>query len=250
MSAEKYCFIIPNYNHVQALPSLLERLSHYELPVIMVNDGSQPELARQMQTVTDEYERVTLLHHSQNQGKGGAVQTGLRYALEQGFSHGLQVDADGQHCLDDIDTMLALSKQSPETLISGRPVYDASIPKHRFISRYITHFWVCVETLSHRLEDTMCGFRVYPLAPVTELMNNVRLGRGMDFDIEILVRLDWRGVPMQFVPTAVIYPQGGSSHFRLVKDNVLISWMHTRLFFGMLWRSPKLIWRHISEVLL
>ena len=130
-------------------------------------------------------------------------------------------------------------------MISGCPIYDSSVPKHRYLSRYITHFWVWVETLSFDIVDSMCGFRVYPLSAVEDLMSKQTLGKRMDFDIEILVRLYWQGVKVTFLPTQVIYSENGVSHFRALHDNVGISWLHTRLFFGMLLRSPKLLWRKV-----
>ena len=124
-------------------------------------------------------------------------------------------------------------------MITGRPKFDASVPKGRLIARHITHVWVWIETLSFSIQDSMCGFRVYPLEPVVALAARVRLGRRMDFDPEILVRLHWEGLSILSLTTRVIYPAGGQSHFRLWHDNVLISWMHTRLVFGMLWRVAR-----------
>ncbi|OSM49757.1 acyltransferase, partial [Aeromonas salmonicida subsp. salmonicida] len=152
-----------------------------------------------------------------------------------GFSHALQVDADGQHDLADIPALLAEAHRDPEALISGRPVYDDSVPKGRLYGRYITHVWVWIETLSFTIKDSMCGFRVYPLAASCALLEQVALGRRMDFDTEVMVRLHWAGVAVRFVPTRVIYPADGSSHFQLWRDNRDISWMHTRLVCRLLW---------------
>lgn len=242
-SVSKYCFIIPNYNHHQHIEHVIEQLSEFNLPVLLIDDGSAEETQHVLQAVAASHQHVTLLRHEHNQGKGGAVQTGLLAAFKQGFDYAIQVDADGQHCISDISAMLAISQQHPQAVVSGKPLFDDSIPKHRFISRYITHFWVCIETLSTSLADTMCGFRVYPLKACIQLMDKTSLGKRMDFDIEILVRLYWQGERVIFHPTKVIYPEDGASHFKLVKDNVLISWMHTRLFFGMLPRIPKLLAR-------
>ena len=101
--------------------------------------------------------------------------------------------------------------------------------------------WVWIETLSFEIVDSMCGFRVYPLGACEKLLKEVKLGKRMDFDPEILVRLYWRNVPFIFLPSQVIYPENGLSHFQPLHDNVRISWLHTRLFFGMLVRSPWLI---------
>ncbi|MBU2892002.1 glycosyltransferase family 2 protein [Colwellia sp. D2M02] len=242
-----YCFIIPNYNHIHKFSSFINKLIQYKLPIIVINDGSDTNTELALRTLATEQPSITLLHHQRNLGKGAAVQTGLSYAYQQGFSHALQVDADGQHDLNDIDTFINLSKASPLTLISGTPMYDESIPKHRYFARYITHVWVYIETLSLQVKDSMCGFRVYPLAAYNILSDKVALGNRMDFDTEVLVRLYWQNCPITFVPTKVIYPEDGSSHFRPLEDNIRISWMHTRLFFGMLIRSPALLYKNIKR---
>lgn len=243
----KYCFVIPNYNHADYVESLIESLNAFELPIIMVNDASDSSITTQLIALSEQHSSLTLLHHETNQGKGGAVQTGLLFAHSQGFDYAIQIDADGQHCLDDINKLLALSKDHPNDVISGKPIYDESVPKHRYWARYITHFWVVIETLSFKLKDTMCGYRIYPLVPSVALINDVNLGKRMDFDIEVLVRLFWRGTVTQFFDTKVIYPESGISHFKAFEDNVRISWMHTRLCFGMLIRIPSLIVRKFKK---
>ena len=192
-----------------------------------------------------------MLRRKKNGGKGAAVQTGLAQALMQGWSHALQVDADGQHDLNDVARMLEQSKNQPKALISGQPIYDESISKGRYYGRFITHFWVYIETLSTDIKDSMCGFRVYPLDGYNRLMQaNTQLGNKMDFDIEVMVKMHWQQVPIIFVPTKVHYPENGLSHFHVFDDNVLISLMHTRLFFGMLWRLPRLLSRKFSQLAL
>lgn len=241
----RYCIIIPNYNHTILLDELIQNLAVFGLSVIMVNDGSDEDASSFFLSLEQKHSYLTLIEHHENQGKGGAVQTGLKAAHARGYTHALQVDADGQHDLNDVEKLLAESKDHPESLISGKPIYDESIPKLRYYARNITHFWVWVETLSFAIKDTMCGYRVYPLASSVNLIETQRLGLRMDFDIEIMVRLFWRQIDIRFVPTAVAYPENGVSHFRAVTDNVLISWMHTRLFFGMLIRAPILIFRKL-----
>lgn len=229
------CLLIPCYNHAGPLAAVLARLAEFELPCLLVDDGSEPVAAAALDALAAQHPWVSLLRHSHNQGKGGAVMTGLRRAHELGFSHALQVDADGQHDLTDLPALLAEARQHPAALVSGRPLYDDSVPKGRLYGRYITHVWVWIETLSFAIKDSMCGFRVYPLAPTCALLERVTLGRRMDFDTEVMVRLHWAGVPMRFVPTRVIYPVDGRSHFRLFRDNLDISWMHTRLVCRLLW---------------
>ncbi|HDZ8909781.1 TPA: glycosyltransferase family 2 protein [Aeromonas dhakensis] len=229
------CLLIPCYNHSGPLAAVLARLAEFKLPCLLVDDGSEPIAAAELDALAAQHPWVSLLRHSHNQGKGGAVMTGLRRAHELGFSHALQVDADGQHDLTDLPALLAEARQHPAALVSGRPLYDDSVPKGRLYGRYITHVWVWIETLSFAIKDSMCGFRVYPLASTCALLERVALGRRMDFDTEVMVRLHWAGVPMRFVPTRVIYPVDGRSHFRLFRDNLDISWMHTRLVCRLLW---------------
>ena len=220
----------------------------YAVPIIIVDDGSNEETKKVLFQLAERFASEVLLHTlPENSGKGGACLEGFRVASEQGYTHALQIDADGQHDSADIPQFLELAKQRPEALISGHPQYDDSMPTARRIGRKITHFWVHIETLSMSVKDTMCGFRVYPLAATTELMDKVNIGTRMDFDIEIMVRLYWRGVPVLFIPTKVIYPEQGQSHFRAFQDNVKISWLHTRLFFGMLPRAPMLLARRFKS---
>ncbi|MCJ8350399.1 glycosyltransferase family 2 protein [Moritella sp.] len=243
-----YCIVIPNYNHTVVIDQLLRSLAAFNLPVIMVNDGSDADSSGFMQALADRYSYVTLVSHPYNQGKGAAVQTGFKQADKMGFTHVVQVDADGQHDITDISKLVELSQAQPNQLISGRPIYNESVPKHRYYARYLTHVWVWIETLSFDIKDTMCGFRVYPLAETLGLLaKHGSLGHYMAFDTEIMVRLYWDGVETTFLPTKVNYPENGVSHFRLWEDNVAISWMHTRLVFGMLTRLPQLLLRKLGK---
>ena len=238
----KPCAVIPVYNHETAVPAVVQALLDAGLPCVLVDDASSPN-CRAVLAQLASAEHVFLVTLTVNQGKGGAVMAGLREASRLGFSHALQVDADGQHDLDDVQTFVQASRAQPQALICGYPQYDASVPKGRLYARYLTHIWVWINSLSLQIPDSMCGFRVYPLPPVLALINSAKLGKRMDFDPEILVRLAWRNQPMQWLPTRVHYPQDGLSHFRLFHDNALISSMHTRLFFGMLLRMPSILWQ-------
>ncbi|WP_248745334.1 glycosyltransferase family 2 protein [Pseudomonas sp. MWU12-2037] len=238
----KPCAVIPVYNHEAAVPAVLEAVLAAGLPCVLVDDASSPTCAAVLEQLA-EREHVSLVKLPVNQGKGGAVMSGMREAARLGFSHVLQVDADGQHDLQDIAVFLDASRQHPEALICGYPQYDESVPKGRLYARYLTHVWVWINSLSLQIRDSMCGFRVYPLPPVLALINSVKVGKRMDFDSDILVRLSWRNQPMRWLPTKVHYPLDGLSHFRMFHDNALISSMHTRLFFGMLVRLPSILWR-------
>ncbi|XZG71018.1 glycosyltransferase family 2 protein [Chitinibacteraceae bacterium HSL-7] len=240
----KLVAVIPVYNHEGALASVVAGLRAHGVPVLLVDDGSHAACAAVIDTLAAE-DHVSVVRHPANRGKGAAVMSGLEAAAAAGFSHALQIDADGQHDTGDVPRFAAEALKQPDAVICGCPVYDASVPRSRLYGRYLTHVWVWINTLSLRITDSMCGFRIYPLASTLPVTRRLAHAARMDFDTEVIVRLDWAGVPVVNVPTAVRYPEDGVSHFRLLKDNVRISWMHTRLFFGMLPRAPRLLARHL-----
>lgn len=239
--------LIPVYNHERGLATMLDGLRASGLACLLVDDGSEPGCAAALDTmVAANPGWLTLYRRARNGGKGAALMSGFAEAARLGHSHVLQIDADGQHDTADIARFVAASAADPQALVLGQPVYDRSVPMGRLIGRYATHVWVWINTLSFAIRDTMCGFRVYPLAPVLRVLAEERLGERMDFDTEIVVRLHWRGVRVLNLPTPVRYPADGISHFKLWRDNVMISRMHARLFFGMLWRLPRLLARKFA----
>lgn len=238
------CVVIPVYNHEHAIGNVLAQVLAHGLPVILVDDGCSAACAAVLDHLVGAHpERVVLERHAVNQGKGGAVLTGFARATRDGYSHVLQVDADGQHNVADVPRFLDAARAAPRSVIAGCPLYDASVPALRLYARYLTHVWVWINTLSLSIRDSMCGFRVYPVAPVLALARRRRLGLRMNFDIEILVRLYWDGFAIVNLPTRVGYPQDGVSHFKAWTDNALISRLHMTLFFGMLPRIPSLLVR-------
>lgn len=246
--------VIPIYNHKDAIGDTVARLAVHGLPIFIVDDGSDAPTQAVLARLTQQYAgQVTLQRLPVNGGKGAAVMAGLRAACAAGYTHALQIDADGQHDAGDVPRFLAAATASPDAVILGRPVYDQSVPKARLYGRYVTHVWVWIETLSFDIRDSMCGFRVYPLALACKLIDDVALPTRMDFDIEILVRLHWRRARIVTLPTRVTYAPDGLSHFDVLWDNVRISKSHTRLVAGMLARLPLLLaakcmprWRHPS----
>ena len=240
--------VVPVYNHEHAIGITVERLLPHGMPVLLVDDGSVASCAAVLRELAIRHAgQVSLLRLDENGGKGAAVIAGMRQAATLGASHVLQIDADGQHDTADVPRFLSESAAHPDAVINGRPLYDESVPTGRLVGRYATHVWVWINTLSLDIADSMCGFRVYPLAATLALLDREYVGRRMDFDIEVIVRLHWAGLPIRTVPTRVTYPLDGVSHFRLWRDNARISAMHTRLFFGMLWRLPRLLLRRVSR---
>ncbi len=222
------CVVIPTYNNPATIAKVVHRVREYLEHVIVVDDGSDTP-GREAVAELGEAQLAHVVHRRQNGGKGAAVKTGFETAAKLGFTHVLQVDADGQHNLGDIPTFLQAAADQPKALILGAPIYDETAPRSRLIGRKITLFWTNIETHGRVIHDPMCGFRVYPVDAVLQLR---RLGERMDFDIEIAVRMVWLGVPVVNLPTQVRYldaDEGGVSHFDMLWDNVRISWLHTRL---------------------
>jgi glycosyltransferase involved in cell wall biosynthesis len=242
----KICVVIPVYNHQEAIAQVVETLKQFDLPCYLVNDGSSEQCTAVLRGIAgQEKSWITLYERDRNGGKGAAVMDGLNLAIASGFTHAIQIDADGQHSLADIDRFLDACAQHPGKLILGKPGFDATVPKKRLYGRRISNLWIWINTLSFEIADGMCGFRCYPLDAVDKLLNSVQLGKHMEFDIEIIVRLYWQGVDVINIETEVQYPLDGISHFRMLQDNLLISGKHAQLFFGMLRRLPRLLLRRL-----
>jgi hypothetical protein len=189
---------------------------------------------------------VRVLIQPHNHGKGAAILAGLRAAEANGFSHALTMDADGQHDATAIRAFMAASQQDASAVILGVPVFDASAPRLRVVGRRVSNWWANLETLWLGIDDSLCGFRVYPITELHAVMEKSRWMRRFDFDVEAAVRLTWRGLRLVNRPVAVRYfrpEEGGVSHFNYVRDNLLLAWMHTRLLTGFLLRLPRLIAR-------
>ena len=238
--------MVPVYDHEGALPRLVQMLKPVGLTCWLVDDGSHAPCAQLVERLaSDNSQWVRRLRLDPNQGKGGAVFAGLRAALAAGFTHAVQIDADLQHDPSHIGRFAAAAERHPDAVINGVPQYDASVPAVRLHGRRITTVLVWLHTLSRQIADAMCGFRVYPLAPAVALDDRAPVGRRMEFDADIIVRLFWAGVPVVNVPTPVTYPADGVSHFRMWRDNVRMTAMHFRLFAGMLLRLPRLLPRRL-----
>ncbi|MAM59195.1 MAG: glycosyl transferase [Salinicola sp.] len=241
-SSARIAVLVPVYNHAEAVGQTLARLRLLQLPVILVDDGSDAHCAGVLDALAD-VESVDLVRLPVNRGKGAAVRAGLARAAERGLTHVLQVDADGQHEAADLPPFVEGLRAGDEVLRLGYPRFDASVPRHRFYSRYITHSLVWLATLSFDLRDTMCGVKLYPVAAVNRLVAEHPCGDRMEFDSELPVRWHWQGERVVNLPVRVRYPIDGVSHFQLWRDNVLLARMHLRLVLGMFRRLPDLLSR-------
>jgi glycosyltransferase involved in cell wall biosynthesis len=241
------CIVIPNYDHGSSIRRLVSALSEHGLPIYIVDDGSHEPTRVELERVAADFARVRLHRFAVNAGKGTAMKHALLWARADGMTHALQIDADGQHDARDVPRFLARAAARPQALIVGDPQFDASAPKARLYGRKLTNFWVCIETLSMAVKDSQCGFRLYPLAAACALIEEIELPRRMSFDIAIVVRLAWRGTPVENLPTRVVYPAGGLSHFNMLADNARITLLHTMLVLGMLVRLPVLLGRRFGS---
>ena len=236
----KFAFLIPFYNHPQSIKELVEYLSTYEIDIIIVDDGSNEDSKRILNSLND----VKILTREQNGGKGAAIKSGLHLAKEQlMYSHIFQIDADMQHELSKINDFITLSKSNPDSFICANPIYGKDAPKSRLYGRKITDFWVYINTLGGNLKDTMCGMRIYPLHLIYPLLKQCKSNR-MDFDIDILILAYKHMIDFKWIDVEVKYNSNGISHFKALKDNILISKMHARHFCGL----PKFIFnKYIKE---
>lgn len=239
------CAVVPVYNHEYALPILVNALHYAKVFCILVDDGSGPDCAEVMDEL-NEAVMTYLVRLPSNQGKGCAVMAGFRQAASLGFTHVMQIDADCQHDLNDIPRFLALAEQYPQSVICGYAHYDESIPKSQQYLRKMFQLGTWIDALTFSIRDSMCGFRVYPLKPTLTVIDSAILGKRMDFDAEILVRMSWRNQPMLWLPTEVRAPLDGISSFRPIVDSLQIFLMQIKLFFGMLHRAPCILWHRLA----
>jgi len=244
----KICLVVPHYNHAEAFLRFLPKLVSIKMPCIVVDDGSTQQNLDKLKTGLEHSDLNSYLFcHDYNRGKGAAVFTAATHARTLGFTHILQIDADGQHDIADVEKFIQLSNQYPQAIISGHPQFDKTAPKARVYGRKVTDFWVALETLSLEIKDSLCGFRVYPLKELEQVSDKFLIGKRMDFDTDIAVKSVWSGISIKFIPTKVIYHQESDSHFYYIRDNLLLIKLHVRLMLGMLWRSPWLIYRKFKS---
>lgn len=243
-ASSSHLVLIPSYNPgARGIETVRAARRHWD-PVCVVDDGSTDGTTAQLQAMASQDPGLMVLVRARNGGKGAAVLEGLRRTAALGYTHVLTLDADGQHPAELIPQFMARSQLEPDAMILGVPVFGAEAPRIRVAGRRVSNWWANLETLWTGIEDSLFGFRVYPLEPLHAIMERSRFMRRFDFDVEAVVRLRWRGVRAVNLPAPVRYfrpEDGGVSHFRYGRDNLLLTGMHLRLLAGFLLRLPLLL---------
>jgi glycosyltransferase involved in cell wall biosynthesis len=248
--SKTHLVLIPSYNPGPKMAATVRAALDQWAPVWVVVDGSTDHSEHRLAEMAAQQPNLRIWVLPQNRGKGAAVLFGMREAQSAGYTHVLTMDADGQHPAESIPAFMQTSRASPASMVLGRPVFDASAPGLRVKGRQVSNWWANLETLWAGIHDSLFGFRVYPIAPLIDIMRRQPWMRRFDFDVEAAVRLCWRGIKPLNLPARVRYfraEEGGVSHFRYWRDNVLLTWMHCRLFFGFVLRLPLLAARRMRR---
>jgi len=240
--------LIPSYNTGDKVYQTVRAAREQWAPVWVVVDGSTDGTDQGLLAMAEQDPQLRVMVLKENRGKGAAVLHGLRAAVHEGYTHVLTMDSDGQHPPEKIPEFMQVSQANPDGLVLGRPVFDASAPLLRVRGRKVSNWWANFETLWQGIGDSLYGFRVYPAQMLLGVMENSYWMRHFDFDPEAAVRLCWCGAKPINVDAPVKYfaaNEGGVSHFNYLRDNLLLTSMHLRLFAGFLIRLPLLIWRKL-----
>lgn len=241
---EKYkiCILIPTYNNAKTLSRVLNGVQEYTQHIIIVNDGSSDQTA----SILQQYNYLKIISLSKNQGKGNALQVGFQEALKMGYEYALTIDSDGQHYPSDIPVFIEklLEFQKPILLIGSRNMNQDSVPKKSSFGHKFSNFWFHFET-GIKLTDTQSGYRLYPLLYIPKKF----FTKKFEFEIEIIVRTAWNGIPVQNVPVQVLYdPTERVSHFRPFRDFTRISILNTILvFIAVFYIKPRDFFRNIKK---
>jgi glycosyltransferase involved in cell wall biosynthesis len=247
-SSRSHLVLIPSSNPGPKVLETVRAARSQWTPVWVVVDGSTDGSAERLQAMAAADEGLRVIALPKNRGKGAAVLEGITLAMAEGYTHALTMDSDGQHPADLIPAFMAASRAAPQAMVLGKPVFAADAPALRVNGRKVSNGWANLETLWVGVGDSLYGFRVYPIAPLIRVMQASRWMRRFDFDPEAVVRLCWEGIRPVNIDAPVRYfraEDGGVSHFKYLRDNTLLSWMHARLFLGFLVRLPCLLWRRL-----
>ncbi|BDD02126.1 DUF2062 domain-containing protein [Persicobacter psychrovividus] len=230
----KVCVLIPTYNNEQTLAALINDVLSYTSDIIIVNDGATDQTAEILST----YPLLEIVSYQPNKGKGYALRKGFKHALNLGYERAITIDSDGQHYPEDFIQFFDVLEKQPDALIVGaRNMTVENVPSKSNFGNRFSNFWYFVET-TDRLSDTQSGFRLYPI----KLIQDIKfVGNKFEFEVEVLVRSNWKGITVTETPVKVYYPKQEErvSHFRPGKDFFRISVLNTVLTtLALLWYLP------------
>lgn len=242
LSTLHYCVIIPTYNNEKTLKRVLDQTLPFTSNIIVVNDGSTDSTSE----ILSGYPEISVINQPKNQGKGMALRLGFKEALRQNFDYAVTIDSDGQHFPADIPVFLSeIEKNGDALLIGDRNMQQEGIPGKSSFGNRISSFWFWFET-GIRLKDTQSGFRLYP---IQQMKNFQYFTRKFEFEIEVIVKAAWAGIPVKNVPIQVLYDESERvSHFRPFKDFIRISLLNTWLvLLALLYIKPRDYFRSFKE---
>jgi len=246
----KHLVLLPSFNSGRRLAETLRQTCAIWRDVWVVVDGSTDGSDVEAEALGLQGLRVIRL--AKHSGKGAAVLHALRLAHKEGFTHALVMDADGQHPAEMIIPFIEVSEKTPEAFVCGVPQFGPDAPAERVKGRRVGNFFSHLETLWCGAQDSLFVFRLYPIAPALRILSSGRAGRRFDFDTVLAVRLTWAGLRCINIPAAVRYPsssEGGVTHFRYLRDNLLLIRAHTRLLLEWPFHLPKLLqMRHTNPI--
>ncbi|HEV8512351.1 MAG TPA: DUF2062 domain-containing protein [Cyclobacteriaceae bacterium] len=237
------CVIVPTYNNGQTLGNLLNDLTFYTDQILVVNDGSTDSTSK----ILEGFPELHKVSYEKNKGKGWALRCGFKKANELGFQHAITIDSDGQHFAEDLPKFLDELEKNPGCLIIGKRNMDqAGIPGKSSFGNKFSNFWYWFET-GYKMDDTQCGFRLYP---IERLSQTKFFTRKFEFEIEVIVRAAWRGIPITSVPVKIHYEEKGKrvSHFRPFQDFTRISILNTVLVtIALVYIKPRDFFRSLLK---
>jgi glycosyltransferase involved in cell wall biosynthesis len=238
------CVIIPTYNNERTLENVIRGVLELTDNIIVVNDGSSD----QTRNILGNFNHLKIIHLDKNRGKGYALRQGFAAALLMGYEYAITIDSDGQHSPEDLPKFIDKLEEEPGTLIIGaRNLKQESVPGGTSFGNRFSNFWTWLET-GYKLPDTQSGYRLYPIKRLESLKFYTRR---FEFEIEVLVRSVWKGIPIKTVPVSVIYPGKAArvSHFRPFTDFARISLLNSVLvILALLIYRPRMIYREMSKM--
>jgi 3-hydroxymyristoyl/3-hydroxydecanoyl-(acyl carrier protein) dehydratase len=242
MQARRICVLIPTYNHAPFLDDLLQDLLRQTSHIIIVDDGSMDDTPNILARYSG---RLTIITHTRNMGKGRALQNGMSKAVKMGYGNVITMDSDGQHKSSDLRAFIDAANTHPRAMLIGsRSFHEEYMPAGNKFANRLSNFWFAIQSGRH-LPDTQCGYRLYPM----EEMQKLRLFTSRyEAELEWLLRLAWRNIPLIPIPVHVSYMPKGQrvSHYKTSTDFFRISLLNAIMFFAAIFYGyPSMLLRCI-----